>query len=92
MQLTQEKTFLVLKTKWLLVKIAAQSIIDLIKEGHEITISHGNGPQVGAMLLQNEASDSDKLPAMPLDTLVASTEGMIGYLASERHLQPFASK
>lgn len=42
-------------------------------------ISHGNGPQVGNLLIQQQAADSEKTPAMPLDTCVAMTEGSIGY-------------
>ncbi len=58
---------------------AAKSLLQLIQDGHGVILTHGNGPQVGAMLLQNEASDQENLPAMPLDTLVASTQGQIGY-------------
>ncbi|MBG9984722.1 carbamate kinase [Aerococcaceae bacterium DSM 111022] len=57
----------------------AKHLIDLIKAGNEIIISHGNGPQVGNLLLQQEAADSEKNPAMPLDTCVAMTQGSIGY-------------
>ena len=42
-------------------------------------ITHGNGPQVGNLLLQNLAANSEKNPAFPLDSLVAMTEGSIGF-------------
>ena len=45
-------------------------------------VSHGNGPQVGNLLLQQQAADSEKNPAMPLDTCVAMTQGSIGYWLS----------
>ena len=57
----------------------ASYLVHLIKSGHELIITHGNGPQVGNLLLQNIAADSEKNPAFPLDSLVAMTEGSIGY-------------
>ncbi len=54
-------------------------IVPLIQAGNEVIITHGNGPQVGNLLLQQEAANSDKNPAMPLDTCVAMTQGSIGY-------------
>lgn len=57
----------------------AQKLSTLIKSGNEVVITHGNGPQVGNLLLQQIASDSEKNPALPLDTLVAMTQGSIGY-------------
>ncbi|WP_426351168.1 carbamate kinase [Alloiococcus sp. CFN-8] len=61
------------------LKYTSKRLIDLIKAGHELIISHGNGPQVGNLLLQQQAASSDKNPAMPLDTCVAMTQGSIGY-------------
>lgn len=57
----------------------AKHLVTLIKEGYQLIISHGNGPQVGNLLLQQQAADSEKNPAMPLDTCVAMTQGSIGY-------------
>lgn len=57
----------------------AKHLVKLIKNGDELIITHGNGPQVGNLLLQNIAADSDKNPAFPLDSLVAMTEGSIGF-------------
>lgn len=56
-----------------------KQIVPLIEQGKEVIITHGNGPQVGNLLLQQEAGSSQKSPAMPLDTLVAMTQGSIGY-------------
>lgn len=72
----------------------AEYLVQFIENGDEIIISHGNGPQVGNLLLQQEAANSQKNPAMPLDTCVAMTQGSIGYwlqnamnqVLSERHL------
>lgn len=57
----------------------ANYLVQFIENGDDIIISHGNGPQVGNLLLQQEAANSEKNPAMPLDTCVAMTQGSIGY-------------
>ncbi|WP_210366183.1 carbamate kinase [Bacillus sp. REN3] len=57
----------------------ARQLADFIEQGIDIIISHGNGPQVGNILLQQAAADSTKNPAMPLDTCGAMSQGMIGY-------------
>ena len=57
----------------------AKQLIPLIKQGHQIVITHGNGPQVGNLLLQQETADSAGNPALPLDTCVAMTQGSMGY-------------
>lgn len=61
------------------VRAACQELIKLITDGSELIISHGNGPQVGNLILQQQAIDSTKNPAMPLNTCVAMTQGSIGY-------------
>ena len=57
----------------------AKHLVKLIKNGYDLIITHGNGPQVGNLLLQNLAANSEKNPAFPLDSLVAMTEGSIGF-------------
>lgn len=57
----------------------AEKLAPLIEQGHELIISHGNGPQVGNLLLQQSAANSPENPALPLDTCVAMTQGSIGY-------------
>ena len=57
----------------------AKYLVKFIEQGDELIISHGTGPQVGNLLIQQQAADSEKTPAMPLDTCVAMTEGSIGY-------------
>lgn len=61
------------------LETTARQLIDFIEQGIDIIISHGNGPQVGNILLQQAAADSIKTPAMPLDTCGAMSQGMIGY-------------
>ncbi|MCD7035971.1 carbamate kinase [Metabacillus sp. GX 13764] len=57
----------------------AEQLVKLILDGFDLIFTHGNGPQVGNILLQQEAADSEETPAMPLDTCVAMSDGMIGY-------------
>jgi carbamate kinase len=57
----------------------ANQLVKLIKDGHHLIITHGNGPQVGSLLLQQKAAESATTPSMPLDTCGAMSEGMIGY-------------
>lgn len=54
-------------------------IADLVERGERLVITHGNGPQVGFMQLRSELA-SDTLPQVPLDSLVADTQGAIGYM------------
>jgi carbamate kinase len=63
------------------IERAASAIAHLIEAGHEAIITHGNGPQVGLMALQDEAYDMSL--ASPLDVLGAESEGMIGYLIEQ---------
>ncbi|EDN9048074.1 carbamate kinase [Listeria monocytogenes] len=57
----------------------AEYLVQFIENGEDLIISHGNGPQVGNLMLQQHAGASEKNPAMPLDTCVAMTQGSIGY-------------
>lgn len=61
------------------VEQTVDQLIQFIKNGDQLIITHGNGPQVGNLLLQHHAAHSGKNPAFPLDSLVAMTEGSIGY-------------
>ena len=46
---------------------------------YDVILTHGNGPQVGNLLIQNDEA-ADKVPPMPLDVCVAETQGEIGYI------------
>jgi carbamate kinase len=61
------------------VQNTARHLAALLRKGERIAITHGNGPQVGNILLQNEIA-KDKLPPMPLDVCGAESQGMIGYM------------
>src|SRR5574337_883099 len=72
-------------------KTAAQ-LMPLIKDNDvEMVVTHGNGPQVGNLLLQQLESNSVKNPAMPLDTAVAMTQGQIGYWMAQAFTQALAN-
>ena len=61
------------------VKATVKALINFVENGDQLIITHGNGPQVGNLLLQQQAADSDQNPAMALDTCGAMTQGSIGY-------------
>ena len=55
------------------------ALIAELSSKYEIIVAHGNGPQVGNILIHEEQAASDKAPAMPLETAVAMSQGQIGY-------------
>ncbi|MAC99457.1 carbamate kinase [Pseudomonas abyssi] len=63
------------------VNKAAAALAELVREGHQLVITHGNGPQVGLLALQGAAYRPSG--ADPLDVLGAETEGMIGYMIEQ---------
>jgi carbamate kinase len=60
----------------------AALLMSLVERDYLMCITHGNGPQVGSLLIQQEQSGDD-LPALPLDVLVAMTEGSLGYILQQ---------
>jgi carbamate kinase len=60
----------------------ARLLMHLVEHDYQIVITHGNGPQVGSLLLQNEIARAEA-PVMPLDVLVAMTEGSLGYVLQQ---------
>ena len=61
-----------------------ESLLGLLKQDYNIVIGHGNGPQVGNVMLQHEAGNkSFELPIMPMDFCVSETQGSIGYLIEQ---------
>ena len=65
--------------------IICETLGDLVDHGYRLVITHGNGPQVGNLLLLNESGDPS-VPKMPLDVLVAQTEGSLGYFLQQAML------
>ncbi|HNQ37412.1 MAG TPA: carbamate kinase [Prolixibacteraceae bacterium] len=69
-----------------------ENLIFLIKEGYDLVITHGNGPQVGNILMRNDAGESlYGIAPMPLDICVADSQGGIGYMI-ERMLRNVLNK
>ena len=71
------------KEQQALIKKAVKNVVPLVKEGHQILIGHGNGPQVGVINLAFEDSYANEdIPYMPFPECTAMSQGYIGY-----HLQ-----
>jgi len=60
----------------------ASLLMTLVDREYLVLITHGNGPQVGSLLLQQELAHHE-VPALPLDVLVAMTEGSLGYILQQ---------
>ena len=60
----------------------ATLLMTLVERNYYICVTHGNGPQVGSLLLQQEIARSE-VPPLPLDVLVAMTEGSLGYMMQQ---------
>ncbi len=64
---------------------SGERLISLIERDYNIVITHGNGPQVGNILLANQAGNKMfGLPEMPLDICVAYSQGFIGYIMEQQ--------
>lgn len=77
------------------IEVAAQALARLAAK-HDLVLSHGNGPQVGLLALQNEAyaRENPAVPAYPFDVLGAESQAMVGYMfaqALSRALQTVGS-
>jgi carbamate kinase len=58
-----------------------ENLVFLIKEGYDLVVTHGNGPQVGNILMRNDAGEQlYNIAQMPIDVCVADTQGGIGYM------------
>ncbi len=77
------------------VRDAAVALAEVVRAGHDLVVTHGNGPQVGLLALQGAAYKPDE--AFPLDVLGAETGGMIGYMIEQElenaldHAHPVAT-
>lgn len=63
------------------VRETCKQILGMIKRGYKVVITHGNGPQAGNLLIQQEASEV--VPPQPLDVVGAMTQGQIGYMLQQ---------
>ena len=64
------------------VRRSCRQVVQLIAAGYQPIFTHGNGPQVGNLLIQNEAAAA-LVPAVPLDVCGAETQGQIGYMIQQ---------
>lgn len=63
-------------------RLACEGIVDVLRAGYRVVVTHGNGPQVGQALLRSELAAS-AVPPIPLDACDAETQGLIGYLLQQ---------
>ena len=73
------------------IEATCARLADLIQAGHDVVLTHGNGPQVGNILLQNEET-RHLVPAMPLDVCGAESQAQIGYVLAQSLRNEFASR
>lgn len=76
--LVQDKEHQSISDQYNSVVKTVKNIVGFIRDGHEVVVTHGNGPQVGFILLRSELSRLHIHP-VPLDSCVADTQGAIGY-------------
>jgi len=73
---------------WNVEKTAAQ-LTKLVQRGYHLAITHGNGPQVGALLIQQEEGQRLGIPPQPMDVCGAMTQGQIGYMLQQALMNEF---
>lgn len=66
-------------SQFAVTRAAMRPVADLLLRGEHLVLTHGNGPQVGFMQLRSELA-RDELPEVPLDSLVADSQGALGYM------------
>jgi carbamate kinase len=86
--LIKDKNHIALSWQYEAVKETSTYISDLIEEGLDIVITHGNGPQVGFIYRRGELARHE-LPLIPLDICGADTQGAIGYMIQKALLNEF---
>ena len=74
--------------QWENAQATARRLLPLARDGHDLVLVHGNGPQVGQILIQVEEA-VNKVPPLPLDVCVAASQGSIGYLLERALVNAF---
>ena len=64
------------------IRATCKRILEMVKRGHRVVITHGNGPQAGNLLIQQEEG-RNLVPSQPLDVVGAMTQGQIGYMLQQ---------
>jgi carbamate kinase len=70
---------------------SVESIVDILTSGYEVGITHGNGPQVGSILLQNKEAAAEA-PEMPLFACGAQSQGLIGFMLQSALMDEFETR
>lgn len=73
------------------VAVTCKGLADLIERGYDIVLTHGNGPQVGDILLRNEIAKSE-IPPMGMDVCDAESQGQVGYMLQQALSSEFLSR
>ena len=81
--LIKDRAHSAIEYQWVAARETAKHIVDLIEAGWQIVITHGNGPQVGFILRRSELAAIVDQPTVPLDIIVADTQGGIGYMLQQ---------
>lgn len=82
--LIQDKTKQGVEYQWQAVYETSRHIVEMIRSGWRVVITHGNGPQVGFILRRNElAATAEGLHTTPMDVIGADTQGSIGYMLQQ---------
>ena len=68
--------------QWDAIRKTSKHLVDMIENGWQITVTHGNGPQAGFILRRSELA-AHEVFALPLDIIVADTQGGIGYMLQQ---------
>lgn len=71
------------------VSKAVKEIVKLIRAGYRVVLTHGNGPQIGNLYIQNSLA-GEAVPPMPLDACSAQSQGLIGYFMQQEMLNELA--
>lgn len=79
LQAGQKGTF---EEQTLNVERACAAVAEMLLAGWRVVLTHGNGPQVGNIIIQNEAG-SELVPSMPMDVCGAESQGQIGYMIQQ---------
>jgi carbamate kinase len=68
--------------QWDAIRQTCKHLVDMIEDGWQIIVTHGNGPQAGFILRRSELAAHEVFP-LPLDIIVADTQGGIGYMLQQ---------
>ncbi len=72
-------------------RMTARSLVHLVEAGHQLVITHGNGPQIGNFLLRNQAA-ADVIYPLPMEVAVAHVQGGMGYMIAQTLMNELASR